>query len=315
MWRSWGLQSKLVVAKWLLVLAATIAPPGAMIHSARDAAVMHGLEARLQAAKDVAEPGDLVWVAGAVSASPLALPPELAKLPDSLRIVESIEQYRRSGKSKKWRPVTAHEWIADDAMIGGWRLLPELIRDDAFPGRLASPCTEYQPDTAAWTVDCPAAEHAYAIGDDNRRLSYKVTPIPAGRISLLAEVAPGGEALTRIRGTAGLEPFAMLAQGERSAGEMIQDRLWTDWAIMMCWWAATTLVAGLWMASALRRGRQLTEGALFLASSRRAIVATTPLLGLFAIAKTSFFVPGAIGAGAAALALGFCLWFLAGDSR
>jgi hypothetical protein len=310
--------TKILVGKWLIVLAATFLPPIAMMHSARDAAVMHGLEERLHETryKDVLEPGELAWVAGAVRSPPLELTPRLAEFTDSLRVVQRIEERRRSGKYKRWKTVRQNEWIVADATIGGWRLLPELIRDDAFRHRRASPCTEYQPATGAWTVKCPGADYAYENGNDDRRLSYEVTPAPVGRVSLLAEVAPGGEALTLIHAdNTGMDPFAMLAQGEQSAHDMIKDRLRGDWAWMMCWWVVTTFVAGCWMVNALRGARLLTEGELFMGSSRRAIAATTPLLGLFAIAKTTFFIPGAIGAGAVTLVLGFCIWFFAGNSR
>jgi len=310
--------TKILVGKWLIILAATFLPPIAMMNSARDAAVMHGLEERLQEIeyKDVLEPGDLAWVVGAIRSSPLGLAPRLVELDESLRVVERIEDYKKSGKHRSWKTTRENEWIATDATIGGWRLLPELIRDDSFRHRKASPCTEYRPATGAWNARCPGADYAYQNGNDNRRLSYEVTPAPAGRVSLLAQVSSGGDALALIHADdASHEPFAMLAQGQQGAHDMVKDRLHGDWTWMMCWWVVTTFVAGCWMVSALRGARLLTEGELFIGSSRRAIAATTPLLGLFAVAKTAFFIPGAIGAGAATLVLGFCIWFLAGNSR
>jgi hypothetical protein len=310
--------TKILVGKWLIALAATFLPPIAMVHSAQDAAVMHGLERRLQETKynDVLAPGDLAWVAGAVRSSPLDLPPHLAELNESLRVLERIEDYRKSGKRRHWRSVREAEWIAADATIGAWRLLPELIRDNSFRHRKASPCTEYRLATGAWNAKCPGADYAYQNGNDNRRISYEMTPAPVGRVSLLAQVSPRGDALTLIDADdTGKDPFAMVAQGERGAHDMINDRLHGDWTWMMCWWAVTTFVAGCWMVSALRGARLLTEGELFMGSGQRAILATTPLLGLFAIAKTAYFIPGALAAAAATLVLGFCIWFLAGNAR
>jgi hypothetical protein len=308
--------TKVLIGKWLLILAATFLPPIIMMDSSRDATIMRGLQDRLHETeyKNALEPGDLTWVAGAVRSSPLDLTPRLAELTESLRVVERIEEYRKSGKHRRWKTVRENEWIATDATLGGWRLLPDLIRDGGFGHRLASPCTEYRPATGAWTVKCPGADYAYGVSDDDRRMSYEVTPAPAGRVSLLAEVSSAGDALTLIRADDSYEPFAILVRGELDAHAMVKERLHGDWIWMAFWWAVTTFIAGCWMVSALRGARLLTGGELFVGSSRRAIATTTPLLGLFAISKTAFFVPAAIGAGAAALVLGFCLWFLAGNS-
>jgi hypothetical protein len=310
--------TKVVIGKRLLILVATFLPPILMTDSSRDAAIMHGLRDRLHDTqyKSALEPGDLTWVTGAVRSSPLDLTPRLAELTESLRVVQRIEEYRKFGKRRRWETIRENEWIATDATLGGWRLLPDLIRGGDFGHRLASPCTEYRPATGAWSVKCPGADYAYDISDDDRRMSYEVTSAPAGRVSLLAEVSSAGDALTLIHADHTFKkPFAVLARGEREAHAMVQERLHGDWSWMAFWWAVTTFIAGCWMVSALRGARLLTGSELFFGSSRRAIAATTPLLGLFAISKTAFFVPAAIGAGAAALFLGFCLWFLAGNSR
>src|SRR5262245_24457628 len=109
--------TKILVGKWLIVLAATFLPPVAMMHSARDAAVMHGLEERLRETrdKDVLEPGDVAWVVGAVRSSPLELTPRLVEFTESLRVVQRVEEYRNSGKHKRWKVSRENEWIVADA--------------------------------------------------------------------------------------------------------------------------------------------------------------------------------------------------------
>lgn len=305
-------QTRIWVAKWMFIGFSTLLPPWQMLSSGQDAAITRSLEQRLAASehRSAPESGDIVWVSGIVAASPLDLPPSLSGFRNSLMVTERIEEYRHSGKSRHWQTTRENEWLTAKATLGEWQLDSELIHDGGFVWRRASPCTEYRPASSAWTVKCPGAEYAYDNADDNRRLSYEVTPVTGRVVSLIAAVSRNQGVLTTITANDTYQkPFAILVWGEQEPHAMLARRLHGDWGWMSFWWAVTAFVVGVWMFVALRRSRMRSGGELFIGSGWRAVVVASPFLALFAILKTALFIPAAIGAAAAAAFFGICLWF------
>jgi hypothetical protein len=305
-------QSRIQMAKWMFIGFLTFLPPWELLSSGQDAAITRSLEQRLEASeqKSAPESGDIVWVSGIVEASPLDLPPRLSEFQNSLIVKERIEEYRRSGKHRHWRTTRENEWLTAKATLGEWQIDNDLIRDGGFVWHRASPCTEYRPASSAWTVKCPGAEYAYDNADDNRRLSYEVTPVTARVVSLIAAVSWNKGVLTTITANDTYQkPFAILVWDEQQPHAMLAKRLHGDWGWMSFWWATTSFIVGVWMFVALRRSRMRSGGELFIGSGWRAVVATSPFLALFAILKTAFFIPAAIGAAVATALIGICLWF------
>lgn len=306
--------TKAIIGKALVIAVATLAPPWLLVRSAQDAVVTHSVAQRLEESrkKPTLETGDIVWVSGAVRSTPLDVTPHFSDFRDELRLVERIQEHRRGYKSSHWTTVRETEWVTAEAIIGEWRLAPDIIRKGGFGSRDLSPCTDYRPASNGWTVECPGADYAYAIGNHKRRMSYQLTPAPRGRVSLIAAVAGDRLDLIAAKDT-WHAPFAILALGERDPHAMLAHRLRGDWAWMAFWWAITAAVAGLWMRASLRSARPLDRGELFVGCTWRAICATAPLLALYAVFPTAYFMPAALGAAGAATFIGFCLWFLAGD--
>lgn len=184
----------------------------------------------------------------------------------------------------------------------------DLIRDGGFRTRTLSPCNDYQPPRSVWRVECPDP-YAYDRGDDNRRMSYELTPVPSGRVSLMAAVSSDRRSLMLITANDTYQaPFAILVRGEMDPHDLLAERLHSAWGWMSFWWSLTAFVLGIWMMTALRRSRMRGRAEIIAGSCWRATLAAVPLLTLFAIVQTAFFIPAALGTTAIAALIGLSLW-------
>jgi hypothetical protein len=305
------LAGKIQVAKFIVIAAATILPPWYLAMCAESAAIVRYVDRHLEISETkggAPTTGDIVSVSSQVRASPIALPERLSRFQRSLMVVERVEERSR----KSWVTEQRYAWTADDARIGRWHLDRELILHGGFMWYRPSPCYDYRPPVG-WVAEC--GDSPYAIGHDNddRRVSYEVTPITNRVVTLIAAVSPGKEILSPIALTwsSDPDPFAFLVWDAQEPHAVLASRVRSLQQAMFLSWFVIVAVATGWMHAALSRAEWQSASHLAVAALWRGLAIAAPLLSLFVAFENWMFIPAAFGSALAGAGIGIHLWRVA----
>ena len=251
-------------------------------------------------------PGQIASVFGTITAKPVRMPADHPQFHNALMVAKLEERYRYS-KRGGWTELSRIVWTSEHAAIGLWKLDSTLIRHADFDWDRASPCTDYIPP-AGWIAECPGADYAYRHNDDYR-MSYQVTPIPTGAITMIAQPTPGGGLTTIESGLSGVpDHLVVWAEGYWVPGALLDHELNLQ-LIWTAFWALVVLMV-VWrhMYNMLRVTRSEATRGLVAGGLWRAFVVVSPLAVLaWPFESVGFMATAALCTVLSAM-VGFGLW-------